>query len=301
MPKQLSVDEQVAALFRGEDVPRETPDDEGSSPPNQDAANGSPTDPAASPGGDPSPLDREEGEQPTSLEVEDEGETPAAPTTLQALAERAGIDIADLYEMELELGDERSPIKLGDAKDQVQNGMRYEQERESFEDDKREFENQRMVATQELSTALGALSNLIGEDQLREIMGRASETISKQQESNLNQLAAAVPEWGDPDIAQLRRGEITQALARRGGNESLMLQLRNHPVLMKALHDLAIYDARMERANVAGKEVRKVARGSRPKANAKQPSAINKLMEQAKGGTEQDKVAAVKAMLNGVK
>ena len=216
----------------------------------------------------------------------------AAIGSIQELAERAGISVEELYKLNVPLADGRGVMPLGSLKDNVIEGQRVEQMRETFDSQRTEFENEMIRARQELNEIVGLLPELPPG-----LIAQAKQKHIAHQDKERAALLEVKPDWADPATFQRAQDDIFEVVSEYGYTRADMNLVLDHR-LTKMMHDFSILKKRVAKANARMKEVRQP--GSR--RGSKKSAASNKQVQQqaiqkAQQGDTGDKVLGIAQIL----
>lgn len=209
---------------------------------------------------EPEPGERRENDEPTASELEQvaallHGDEPAAeapektppedtgntdtgeppekapepPTTLEAIAEKIGVKVADLYALEIgQPGADGETVTLGELKDLAQNREGDKVERLRWEEQRAEQEKTLMRSNAELAELVSMLpKSAISNELLERIAQRRSDAQAAEERS----LMRALPEWKDADLQTKERAEMSEHLAEYGFPPNFAEQLFHAPTL----------------------------------------------------------------------
>lgn len=232
--------EVVGGLLRGEQPPAKT--DAG-----ELRGDGTPADPdEAKPAGELS--DEGLGLQPDAGKPD--GDVGAEATSaLQALAEKAGVSVKELYKVQIPLGNEREPVSIGDLKDQFQQVDDLKGQRDTFDQTRTAFENDMIRSRAELQEIVALLPEVPAALIER---GQASHAanIAKQRELLHN----IKPEWKDPEVFARVQDNILNVVQEYGFTRPELESITDHR-LTKLLHDFFTMRQRFSEANASRKRL----------------------------------------------
>ncbi len=235
-------------------------------------------------------LDAPEGEgTPEDEEAQMEGSDEASegPLTLAEAAERLGIEPSELYSLAITTGDGET-VSLGDLKDAYQN--RAAAERESAERDAElNSREAQVIADQQVWSVLAASGQLPNH-----LLETARGAIESHNEREADTLMRLVPELQDNAKLDNFRRDMVRVLGDVG---------------YKA-HEIALSDHRqalfVRRYLQMEREVNALKKANRPqppksgKPNGRgKPNGSARFVNQARNGTEADKLAAVSRLISG--
>jgi hypothetical protein len=221
--------------------------------------------------------------------VEAETQAPAI-TTLKELAEQAGVDIEQLYDVEVRLAGDAEPVKLGEVKDRLQS---VDKDRAQLIEDRQAYENARLKEQGELA----ALLDEIGPNITPETVARAKQAREALVASEHEKLMGVMPDWKDKDNWSRDKGSMVEFVSEYGFNEAEFDNVLDHR-LIKLLHDSATNARTLKAANKQLREAKKAPRGSKP--GPKTPGRDRQADVIAKGkaaGTTEQKTAAIAELL----
>ena len=170
--------------------------------------------------------------------------------SIQELAERAGISVEELYKLNVPLADGRGVMPLGALKDNVIEGQRVEQMRETFDSQRTEFENEMIRARQELNEIVNLLPELPPG-----LIAQAKQKHIAQQDKERAALLEVKPDWADPATFQRAQDDIFEVVSEYGYSRADMNLVLDHR-LTKMIHDFSVLKKRVAKANARMKEVR---------------------------------------------
>jgi hypothetical protein len=275
----------VAALLRG-DKARPAPAEEGDPAPDEAQRD------------DPGRVEREHAASATERSQEGDGGEPeasapaTAPASLADAAERLGIPIEKLYDVEIGTGDGET-VRLGQLKDLWQDRERARAEiaEKSLEIDARETA---IVADQRLWSELGEdLARTLPPHRMRELQDR----LQDRQEREHGALMRAMPELRDQARFDGFRSDMVELLGRYGFKPHEMVMGDHRQLLI--LRDLK--RARDKLAELAKFQPKRDAPGTRAgKGRGQgQSSDTDRMVARAKSSrNDADKVRGVSALLN---
>lgn len=266
-------------------------DDAGESPPDAAADSGDANDyrdPEGATDSEPE-GEGEHGEEPESSAGDDE------PIDLKALAERTGIEIDQLYDVQVAMGQGREPLKLGELKDYVNELHTLDDRREALITQQIEHENAMLRDQQEIAMIVEAIGEV--PESLRALAAeKQSLNLAKQRE----QLLQIFPEWADQRQYVDDRSKMVDRISRYGLTEQ-DLGLVQDARWIKVIADLTRYAAEAEQADAKQKRLRKIPKPvprtrRRPPSKATQKQAM--IDKAAASSDPKTKIAAVSELLN---
>lgn len=143
----------------------------------------------------------------------------AAPKNLADLAERLGVKVADLYELEIPFdvgGDDGGEVeykKLGEIKDAFKASDAIAVDRLTWEETKAAQEQKIARATSELQQLVALLpKSAISDELLQTVARRRADAVAKETRLTRN----VIPEWSSEDVETADRAEMSEYLQRYG-------------------------------------------------------------------------------------
>ena len=252
-----------------------------------------------------SALDYEESDTPESLEDDtEEGQIEAfdsEPITVKTLAEKLGVEPADLYdELEIPIADGER-VTLGQLKDW---GKQYGEPvklKQQVEDQKAEYERS-VLATR---AHLNAMMSVASTPQERELVQRMVQAGAAHQEGYTKEqetmVLEAIPEWQDADNRSKDRDAIIAIGAQYGFSEPEMTHTQDARTL-KMLRDFTrlqqrVKDMESMSKRAPGKPNQPNGKGVRTTAKQKRLAAA--LSRASQTGDPNDKRQAVQMLIAG--
>jgi len=216
--------------------------------------------------------------------------------TLKALAERLDVKPADLYELEIPMGD-RGAVTLGELKDAFKQYGPVKEAETKLNEQREEFERAQMVTRAELNALMQVIPAPMREGFIREAQARNSAWQREQETA----IVEAIPDWKDTAKRAADRAEIVRAGAEYGFSEAEITYTSDARTL-RMLRDFA----KLRAENAAAKSIDAKRKNgaadvsSRNRKNQGGRRALAEALRRAKipGATQQTKVAAVSALLN---
>lgn len=218
----------------------------------------------------------------------------APPRTLRELAERAGVELSSLYDIDIPLTDHNGTVKLGALKDAFQSKRDAEREiaQRAASLDEREIA---IINEQRMWAQLGTeLSQRLPPQTVNALRQR----MAAQQDMERQQLMLAMPELRDQTKFDTFRDQVVETLGKFGfapheivvGDHRQLLVVRaliRAQQQLKALRDFKPTPKPQNGAETTGRRV--------PTSDAQ------RMVQRAgrRGATESDRVAGVAALING--
>jgi hypothetical protein len=235
----------------------------------------------------------------TEKELGEETRDQEAPKTLETLAETLGLELADLYDVTLNLdtGDGSSqPITLGELKDRVSSTESLSVDRLTFEEDKAAAEKELRQHRQDLADVIASLPRSALTPALVEKI-QAQRAKSADRERALTK--AVIREWSDEKVEARDRELMRDYLADFGHPSDYLETLVDHRSLAM-VRDAALRKQRVDQALSQVRQVHETGhkRSSRPgRVNRKGPGG--KVTPKSSSRSRDNQVAAVQNILSG--
>jgi hypothetical protein len=153
------------------------------------------------------------------------------PVTLKAYAEKAGIDLKELYKMELSDG-----TTLSAAADGIKAVGSLQTDRESFEAERISFRTDKAQTVEQLNTLQRAISSGESPEQAAEALKQLN---TSELEREQRQLLSVLPEWRDPTVKQADVEQMVAFAGQFGLSEADIGQIRDHRWLAMLRHNSA--------------------------------------------------------------
>lgn len=197
-------------------------------------------------------------------------QTVDVPKTLDALAEGLGVDVADLYEIEIPLGSDQEPISLGALKDLGKAGSQIDLDRIEFEETKTRFETEQRKAAQDFADLVASLpQGAISDD----LVGKIHKQRAAIQEREERLIKATIPTWSDPVARERDNKAMADYLDEFGFPPNFLDTVVDHKTVA-LVRDAALRKQRLETALDQVRQVRNTGHGvttkpSKPKSTRK--------------------------------
>ena len=242
------------------------------------------------------PSDDEPGSESEPGEVDDtEQLTEQEQTELgfRDLAESAGLDLKELYAVEIPLGD-GVKFTLGDIKDRARELLGVDSSRDLLEQDRTSAENEKLVARQELQTVVALMGQNLSPELVEHARSELRQSIALERERTFQ----AIPEWKEPEVAMRERGQINTYLKSYGFSEAELNNVYDHR-LLKLARDSQINQAKLRTATENAAPVRRLPRApGKPQTRGQARRLRRKqTIERGKGGTVDQKINAVSELI----
>lgn len=224
--------------------------------------------------------------------------TPEAPKHLDpnTLAEQLGIKPDQLYkQMQISLGDDGETLTLGELKDRVQGqrqaALEMTQKEQAFNE-----REARLLQNQQLLAAISSeIQGKLSPQTVREVKQRQAN-----HEAHQNRLMyETMPELKDKQNFERFRKGVAETLQPYGFKTN-ELNIQDHRMLL-VVRDLMRTKAQLKRLMEfePPKEDAVPPNQRKPQGKRKRISSAERLKQQARGGTESDKLSAVSALIRG--
>ena len=236
-------------------------------------------------------LRNAKGDDADDSEVRDEGNDDGArapekvdvPKSLDELAEGLGVDVADLYKLEVPLGGDREPITLGQLKDIGKAGSQIDLDRIEFDEKVTEFEAQQRKAAQDMADLIASLPRNAITD---ELVGKIQQQRAAVQDREEKLLQAAIPGWSDPVVKERERTVMGDYLNEFGFPKGFLDTVVDHKT-QALIRDAAMRKQRLATALDQVRQVKNTGHGvttkaSKPKSGAGKKSPPKTRAENAK-------------------
>jgi hypothetical protein len=192
------------------------------------------------------------------------------PKTLDAIAEGLGVDVADLYEIEIPLGSDQEPLTLGALKDLGKAGSQIDLDRIEFEETKTQFETQQRKTAQDFADLVASLPKDAVTNELVDKIHRQRAAIQEREEQLI---AATIPTWSDPVVRERDQKVMAAYLDDFGFPQGFLETVVDHKTTA-VIRDAALRKQRLENALEQVRQVRNTGHGattnpSKPKPGRK--------------------------------
>lgn len=151
-----------------------------------------------------------------------------APKNLDELAERLGVEVDELYELEIKTGGEGRTFKLGALKDSAAAESDLDARALQFEQDSVERENALLREREELNFVLSQLPQTTQLKQLRE---RAAAEVTKRAKAQDARILETLPEWKDKAARERDLDGMNEFIQEYGYGPADIDRIRDHRLL----------------------------------------------------------------------
>lgn len=245
-------------------------------------------------------LDAETTSETTETDADQDSEsksetTPKTkPKTLNDLAETLGVEVAELYDLEIPLGvgDGDEVKTLGEFKDIAQNSAQLEVDRLAWEEQKTQDEQRILRSNQELAELVKMLPRAaLSEQFLNAVRERRTEAMRAEDMATLD----AIPNWKNDDSRAAERARMAEHLSAYGFPSDYLDHVVDHRTV-KYIRDNMLRQERIERALSQVKTVRKP--GHAPSTKPAKPKTASSSRRNPKSNVT-SQVAQVVDILKG--
>ena len=224
-----------------------------------------------------------------------ESQEQGIPKTINALAERLGVDVKDLFDIEFALGNQAGgdgeSRTLGQLKDLAVEHDSLEVDRLRFEETKTKREAEFVRANAELQDLVNMLpKNAVSPELLQVVANKRAAIVEREKGLTLT----AIPEWNDSDTETTDRTAMREHLGGYGFSQGYLESVTDHKTL-KYIRDNMQRQQRIERVLAQVKQVNKP--GHKPSAKATPPA--KRPARAGKQRTVEQQTAEVAKLLTG--
>lgn len=278
----------VSDLIQGQsDTPEPTENEGGTGGEGAQAA------PGSEDAGRAGPVDAAEYESTEGVEADSEGETGAdtEPYSLSELANHLKVEQADLYDLQIPLGDGKATT-LGEMKDNFKEFGPVKEMRDQVEQQRNDYEKQLLQTRTEINEIMQLIPAQIRGQLIEQARGRHKAWTQDQETLVLE----AIPDWADPDKRAIDRAAIVESGAEYGFSEQEITYTQDARTL-RMLRDFSNMRRELAEMKAAAKrQPGNISAPGKPAPKARKTNLRN-LIGKAKQGTDQDKVRAVSALI----
>jgi hypothetical protein len=165
------------------------------------------------------------------------------PKTLSDAAERLGLEVKDLYDLEIP-SDKLEGLTLGKLKDHMAEREDFTVRSLQFEENKRRREAEFIRAEQELQQLLAALPK----DAIKpEVLNAARQKQAVYMQTERKRTLGVIPEWKDEKVREAELAEIAEHLSSYGFAKDHLASIYDHRTL-KVLRDFTKQSLQLRRA-----------------------------------------------------
>lgn len=228
---------------------------------------------------------------------ERENASDAPPTTLEAVAEKLGVSVADLYALEIgQPGDGEEKITLGQLKDMAQ-------EKGSFKVEQLEWEEKRAAREAELVKSMSELQDLVAMLPKSAISQNLLQAVASKRAATLEAEALAtvraIPSWSNDDAKASDLRAMNKHLERYGFPANYAEQIVDHRTLF-FIRESMLREQRIAKALEQVSTVRKPGHATKPSSSSKPPRKQQPAQHRGRGNVRNrgNEVAQVLQILN---
>lgn len=205
--------------------------------------------------GDQGNQDDQDGDSENSDASSETDKPKGKPKNLEALAETLGLEVKDLYEMEIPFadGDDVTHKTLGEVKDEISERSTFEVDRLAWEEQKTDRDNQVVKSMQEIQEIVSMLPKSAISEQLVQAVARKRAVMV---ETETRMTRQVIPEWTNEDVEERDRAAMREHLGEYGFPENYLDNLVDHKTL-RYIRESMKRQQRIERALEQVKTVRK--------------------------------------------
>lgn len=185
----------------------------------------------------------------------------AVPKSLDDLAKGLGVDVADLYNLEIPLGGDQEPITLGALKDIGKAGSQIDLDRIEFEEQRTEFETQYRKQAQDFADLVASLPKHAVTD---ELIAKIHKQRAAFQEREEKLTATVIPSWSDPVVKERERAAMASYVSEFGFPDGFLDTVVDHKTTA-LIRDAALRKQRLSKALDQVKQVRNTGHGTTTK------------------------------------
>jgi len=215
--------------------------------------------------------------------------------TLKALAEKLGLDPADLYQLRIPMGGDGSTMSLGELKDIAKGAHEIEASKLAFDEavatERRTLQKDR----EDIQSLIGMLPREALTPAMIEHARRGAAEYVDQQGRILAEL---VPEWRDPKVYADDRALMLEHVQKAGWNADDLAAVHDAKLLAyfrnQARREMRTNEV-LKRIKAAGS----LGRGFRTNVTAKAAYTNARAVDAARSGSRDDKVNAINQILKG--
>lgn len=238
-------------------------------------------------------LDALQGENPAGDGESGESQTDdngSESLTLNAVAEKLGVDVADLYNLEIQMPDNGESMKLSELKDLATEHTRGNMERLAWETEATKQRNELANGRQELQQMLGMIP---AQMRTPEMLQRARQELAQSKEIETRALLDRVPEWRDPKVFEADQPVILEHIEQFGFGADDWGGLLDHRLQAYVRHN-----AMRERRIAELLQQAKGKRGSRASTGtgSGKPGSVNQTSQRS-GNARSNKVGQIAGLI----
>lgn len=186
------------------------------------------------------------------------------PMSLDSLAEKLGVEVAELYSMQIGMPDGGEAMTLSDLKDLATERQRDVAERLEWEGEKSKERNRLQNERSEMQKVLSLIPSQFRSP---ELLSQARDAIDKERQIEAARLVDRVPEWRDPKAFAADMETITPHIGEFGFSKEELRSVYDHRLLAYIRHN-ALREKRLSEVLAEARE-RRERKGSARTGGAK--------------------------------
>lgn len=237
-------------------------------------------------------LDEQEEEH---EEPDPETDERGAPTSLADLAERLGIEVEDLYAIEIPFGDNAEPKKLGELKDGFAAVESLSADRLQWEETKAQQEREIRKHQQDIADIVSILPKAALTPEVLGKITRHRDEVA-QREERLTK--AIIPDWKNPEREKADRQLMSGFLSEFGFPENYLDALVDSKTLAM-IRDSALRKKRVDDALAQVRQVKETGHRRSTKPGKPNPAAPGKGRRAERSRSVKTETQAVVDLLSG--
>lgn len=237
-------------------------------------------------------LENQDDESTVDNAAEREDEKPrGAPKNLDDLGKALGVEVAELYSLEVPIGGDAENVKtLGELKDIVKAGTELDLERIEFEEQKTQRDTEYRKQAQDIADIVASLPRHLVTDELKEKILRQRTQIEERENALVR---ATIPEWSDAELRAKDWSAMTDYVSAFGFPASFLDTVVDHKVI-NLVRDAALRKSRLDQALENVRQVKNSGHGKSQKAPPpKRPSRTSRRAGGRQSKASVDQVAAL--------
>lgn len=228
----------------------------------------------------------------------EDSQKPVKPTTLEAVAEALGIEVADLYDIGIgqpkNADGETETVTLGELADLAKDKVQFETDRLELDESRRKQEQKFVRAQQQLNEIISMLpKSAVSQDLVNAVAAKMADDQARERVHTLS----AIPGWSDESVEETERQAMQQHMDQYGFSPNYVASIHDHKTL-KYIRDNWQRQEQMERALAVMRKAKTKAQApSAPKGKHKAPPEPKSRSSAKAGPKSRDAKAAAVADL----
>lgn len=216
-------------------------------------------------GEDPAVLNKDTtaAEKPQVKDGAEKPTEPVRPRSIAEVAERLGLKVEEVYELEVPLTGDGQKMTIGRLKDSISELKAFEGHKLAFEEEKVKFENGATRAKDELSTIVKRLKDVIPPQHFESVMKAGRDEYTAKLNEERAKVFEFIPEWQDKDTLAKEVEEINNFLEPYFGKKAF--SQFNNAKMIKLLRDTTKRELRVRQAIAKMTEVTPTAKAASKK------------------------------------